>query len=89
MEWTKSKWSVGDLNGKKVHFRINLKRSALEGIGTFIIGEGKKGLNVQIGVNVPEEPPDKFVHRIYSLPQRWVDRIQRHPDQGVAEFRVM
>jgi hypothetical protein len=88
MQYTKSKWSASDLMDKKVEFRIPLTNGTVGGIGTFIISEGKEGLDIQIGVDAPGRKPDERRHVLYRLPQRLVDRIERHSDQSVAEFRV-
>jgi hypothetical protein len=89
--WTKPKWKKEELNEKTVEFDlVDYDRGfGVHGVGQFRIGgPNPKGLLfVQIEVLVDQGRRGTLQIRYY-LPQVFVDRIRKHPDQTVAAFEI-
>jgi hypothetical protein len=87
--WTKSKWSHDDLDQKTVEFEIPFKARIVRGIGEFWVMPKDDLLSIEI---VTDQQGRNWAERIqshFSLSQAAVDRIERHPDPNVAEFRLV
>ena len=84
--WLKSrKWKRDDLDGKLVEFCITYADAVAEGIGRFIMrGNGVEMLAADIVVPHPKEYFDNYYH----LPDSLFNKIEVHPDQTKADFRV-
>ena|SRR5260370_20471017 len=89
--WTKSKWKQGDLHEKTVEFDLaDYDRGfGVRGVGEFRVGgPNPKGLLfVQIELRFDQGNRGMIAVRYY-LPQYYVDRIRKHPDQNVAVFQI-
>jgi|SRR5882724_3287024 len=89
--WTKSKWKKEELNEKSVAFDLaDYERGfGVHGVGQFRIGGPNPNglLFVQIEVLVDQGQRGMLQIRYY-LPQVYVDRIRKHPDQNVAVFEI-
>lgn len=87
--WTKSKFSKTDLHNKSVEYQIPTPDGIHTGVGVFLVRQNLKG---QLGIEVVEDTPVKNQpHRrqtIYPLTQAAVDRIAKHSESSVAEFRL-
>jgi hypothetical protein len=87
--WTKSKWSQADLDHQKVEFRIPLMDQVVRGIGEFWVRANNELLSIEI---VTDRQGGNWAERVQShfvLQQIAVDRIELHPDQDVAKFRLV
>ncbi|MGA2659523.1 MAG: hypothetical protein ABSH34_18620 [Verrucomicrobiota bacterium] len=87
--WVSSKWSSQQLDGQSVEFRIPLQgQQHLHGIGRFLAKHNANGrLSVKLCTFEQKTAADTSEVRI-PLEQAAVDRIERHPDQSVALFRL-
>jgi len=88
--WISSKWTKDDLHGKSVEFRIPLRGGTVHGVGEFWVRRNPRGL-LAIDV-VTDEPGRNWAQRMlrsYKVPQAGADRIKRHPDSTVANFRLV
>jgi hypothetical protein len=85
--WLKSrKWKRDDLDGKLVEFRITYADVVVEGIGKFLMrGTGVEMLAADIVVSHPQEFYDNYCH----VPDSLFERIEPHPDQTKAAFRLI
>jgi len=94
-QWTVSPWKYEDLQGKQVEFRIVIARQdgrlvPLRGVGKFSIlrhAHDRSRLAIQIQIDQPEGPGVRSL--TLFLGQSVVDRIERHPDPAVADFRCL
>jgi hypothetical protein len=88
--WTKSKWSQDDLSGKTVEFYIPARGGNVHGLGKFLVRQNPEGLlAIDATTDIQgREWAERIITR-YHLPQIAVDRIERHPDQKVAEFLLV
>src|SRR6266404_2494338 len=41
--WVKSKWSINDLEGKKVQFKLTAPKFRVEGVGEFLVRKNPRG----------------------------------------------
>jgi hypothetical protein len=88
--WTKSKWKKDDLDHKTVEFRIPTDRGIDHGIGELWVRQNPAGLLViEVVTDVQGKDWAERIQTRYFLPQSGVDRIERHPDQSVAVFRLV
>jgi hypothetical protein len=87
--WTKSKWKSDDLEGKTVEFRVPIASGDWSGIGKFWAVEVDDRLSVQLVTDEPGRNWAQRIQRICHLPQAAVDRIEEHPNQSVARFRLV
>lgn len=88
--WTKSKWHKDDIDHKTVEFRIPTERGNEHGVGEFWVRQNPAGLlAVEVVTDLQGKDWAERVHTRYCLPQIGVDRIERHPDQTVAAFRLV
>jgi hypothetical protein len=84
--WVKSKWALKDLDGKPVEFTLTDKGGGgkRKGMGKFLVREnmaGKLCIYIVTQINIAEIR--------YVLFQGAANKIERHPDQSVAEFRLL
>jgi len=89
--WTKSKWTKNDLDGQTVEFDLVEKKRGygVHGIGEFVVSKNPAGLLfVQIELILMGRNQWERVQVRYYLPQLYVDRIRKHPDQRVAAFQI-
>mgnify|MGYP001600516842 CR=1 FL=1 len=90
MIWTKSKWTLAELERKTVEFRIRREAGTASGLGEFLVNQNPDGL---LAIDIAtDEPGRNFGERIqtrFPLPQSDVDRIRRHPTPTVAEFQLL
>ena len=85
--WLKSrKWRRDDLDGKLVEFRITYSDAVAEGVGKFLMrGNGVEMMAADIVVPHPKEYYDNHYH----VPDSLFERIELHPDQTRAAFRLV
>jgi hypothetical protein len=85
--WVKSrKWKYEALNEKLVEFRITYGDGIAEGIGRFVMrGNGVERLAADIVVPHPQDSYDNYYH----LPNSLVEKIEVHPDETKAQFRLV
>lgn len=92
-QWTVSKWKYQDLHDKWVEFRLTIvqesgKRVLICGVGKFSIwrhsrDESKLAIQIEI-----VRPQGRGMHSItLFLGQPVVNRIERHSDPKIADFR--
>ena len=88
--WVRSKWSPDDLHQKTVEFRIPIRNAIVHGIGEFWVRQNPQGL---LSVDVVTDRQGRNwaarIQRSYHVPQSGVDRIERHADSSVAQFRLV
>lgn len=84
--WFKSrKWTGKELDGKLVEFQITYRSGIAQGVGRFLIrGNGVEKMAADIVVPHPEAWHDNYYHLTNSL----FEKIEVHPDQTKANFRV-
>jgi hypothetical protein len=88
--WTKPKWKQEELDHKTVEFRVPTSRGMEHGIGEFWVRQNPAGLlAIDVVTDLPGRDWTERVQTRYFLPQIGVDRIERHPDQKIAEFRLV
>jgi hypothetical protein len=86
--WVKSNWTEEQLNRQSVECWIPQGQNHLHGIGEFLAKQDSTGkLAVELIAESQETVADKMQFRLY-LAQALVDRIERHPDQSIARFRL-
>ncbi len=88
--WTRSKWSLEDLDLKTVEFRIPIRNGTVQGIGEFLVRGNPEGLlAVDVVTDAQGRDWAERVQTMYHIPQVGVDRIERHPDSSIAAFRLV
>jgi hypothetical protein len=89
--WTRSQWSFDDLENKTVEFRLRLDADkTVSGRGRFLLAENPDLLlSVRIRVDMQGDHWSSRIQHDYQAPQAAVDRIERHPDPTVADFRLI
>jgi hypothetical protein len=87
--WTKPKWSLADLDHQTVEFRIPLKNQIVHDIGEFWARPKGELLSISIVITTQGRNWGERIQSHFVLPQTAVDRIELHPDQDVAKFRLM
>jgi hypothetical protein len=87
--WSKSKWTKEQLDHQKVEFRIRTKRGIEHGVGEFWVRRNPEGLlAVEIVVEGQGSSWAERIQTRYYPHQAGIDGIERHPDQGIAAFRL-
>lgn len=87
--WVKSKWQWEDLRDKYVEFRLTAPKYQVKGIGKFLVRINPRG-ELAIDICVFEgDIPYHIVETRYYLGQDAADKIEKHPNQKVAEFRLL
>ena len=88
--WTKSKWTYQDLEGKTVEFKIPARGGIVHGLGKFLVRQNPDGLlAIDAATDIQGKHWAERIFTRYQIPQLGVDRIERHPDQSVAEFLLV
>lgn len=86
---TKSKWKASELDQKRIEFRGLVDGELREGVGTLWATECPGGLlSISIVMQLPGADGSTIQIRV-PLTQFAVDRMEVHPDQGVASFRLL
>ncbi len=82
----KSKWTSRDLTEKKIEFKLTAPTGYAKGVGTLRVHV--KGDLVSVDIDVPD-----VRHGWYNLISLFdaslVDKIEPHPDNAVADFRLL
>jgi hypothetical protein len=86
--WTKSKWKAQELDGQSVEFRIPIADGVWSGVAEFWATGENERVSVELVTNEPGKDWAQRIQRIWILHQVAVDRIEEHPDQTVARFRL-
>ncbi len=87
--WVKTEWSYDDLQDKRVQFELTAPDKKVSGTGVFRISKRPSGeRHIEIVVTTAPSYWERTDH-IFTLRQVHASRIQRHPDQSVAEFQVL
>ncbi len=87
--WTKTKWTIEQLDHRSAEFRIHTKIGLIHQVGEFWVRQNPDGLLAVDAVAYTQgRDAVETVRLQYFLPQTAVDQIERHPDQTVAEFRL-
>lgn len=87
--WTKSKWTLDQLDRKSVEFKIPTERGIISGTGEFWVRRNpEKLLAIEVSVTLAKSWAERIQYR-FQIPQAGVDRIEAHPDQSTANFRLM
>jgi hypothetical protein len=86
--WTKSEWTLKQLNGRKVEFQFPTRRGTIYDTGKFLVRRNSEGLlsvdiliDVMMGIG-------KWEKYCIHVPQSGVRRIEKHRDQSIARFRL-
>jgi hypothetical protein len=88
--WTKPKFTKADLDHKTVEFQIPTRGGILKRIAEFRVYQNPDGeLAVDIMTDVQEKHRAEHIQNIYHLPLVGVERIKKHPDPTVADFRLV
>lgn len=86
---TKSNWKAGELDQKRIEFRMPLEEGPVEGLGTLWATQCPDDLlSISIAVNL-RWADGSTTHIRVPLPQIAVDRIELHPDQSIAKYRLL
>lgn len=87
--WTKSQWRSDDLDHKTVEFRLPMKGGAVHGTGKFWVRSRGDLQSIEIVTDTQGRNWAERIQSHFVLPQIAVDRIEKHPDQNVAQFRLV
>ena len=86
--WTKSKWTLEQLDGQKVEFQFPTHRGTIHDTGKFLVRRNPEGLlAVDIVIEVAMGIGKWAQYRLRVLPSG-VRRIEKHRDQSIARFRL-
>ena len=88
-QWVKSKWKIGELEGKRVEFRIAAAEGgSFVGVGKFLVSENPEGLlRIEVVCDIATGPYSWAQHRL-PLNQYVANKIAPHPDQKAAHFII-
>jgi hypothetical protein len=92
--WLKSKWTVEDLNGKLVEYKLisplpDGRVIVRDGLGEFRVRENSRNeISVDIFGPIVEENGHWTQNR-YWLAKGTADKIEFHPNQEKAQFRLI
>jgi hypothetical protein len=87
--WIKSNWTKAQLDQKRVENRMNTSHGIEQGIGEFWVRQNPEGLlAIEIVVETQGRDWAERIQTRYYPKQEAVGRIERHPDQSVADFRL-
>jgi len=85
---TKSGWKENQLNDESVEFRIPVDGVAVHRIGRFLATDCPDGF-LSLSILTDDKGIDGKTNRTrYYVPQSGVDRIEVHPNQSIAHFRL-
>lgn len=86
--WTKSPWTMEQLEHQTVEFEIPDDDQWVHGFGKFLVRQNPEGLlAIEIAVDQLKSLAEMFQWR-YPLPQAGVDAILDHPDREKARFQL-
>jgi hypothetical protein len=86
--WVRTRWKQIDLDGKPIEFRLSGPDYFAAGIGTLVVRKNARGeLSIQLCLSQAGGANDVEEIR-YSLGQGSADRIEPHPNPGIAPFRL-
>ena len=88
VSWVISRFSAADLNGQTVEFRIPGQHYVVHSIGTFearALSGRRVFLRIRLHVSSDWAGKEGILFRI---PQDGCTRIEIHPDQSVARYRL-
>ena len=86
--WTKSKWTLEQLDGHKVEFQFPTRHGTIHDTGEFSVRRNPEGLlavDILIDVSMGVGKWEQYHLRV---PQSGVRRIEKHRDQSIAHFRL-
>jgi hypothetical protein len=87
--WVRTKWLRVDLEGKTVQFTLAEPTRTVHGYGIFRVVESDTGMQ-HIDIVLTTAPsPWELTDHIVTLQQHQADRIEPHPEQIVAPFRML
>lgn len=87
--WIKSKWTWEDLQDKTVQFRLISPKWRIEGIGKFLMRINPAS-EVAIEIcAIKSATLAEVVEMRFYLYQKVADKIERHPDPTIADFRLL
>ena len=87
--WVSSKWTIDDLEGKKVQFRLTAPKFRVEGVGEFLVRKNPRGeLAIEICA-IKSATPCEVVESRFWICQEIADKIERNPEPKVATFRLI
>ncbi|MEI7729933.1 MAG: hypothetical protein WCO56_10205 [Verrucomicrobiota bacterium] len=83
----KSKWRYEDLQDKKVQFTLTTQKLSVKGFGVFQVHVRGELVSIDIVVRDQKNEAEHIHHQLYET--SLADKIERHPDQSVADFRLL
>jgi hypothetical protein len=86
LSYYKSKWSLAELDGKKVEFVLTSLTHCKKGFGTFQIHRFHELISIVISEPHLSAGHD-HLYPIFSADL--ADKIEPHPDKSVADFRLL
>jgi hypothetical protein len=91
--WVKSNWRVEQLDKKLIEFRLPLKDGGLVYGIEELWAASRSPIDDLLSVQIVKKQPTgiglETRQTVFLLSQRYVDRIERHPDQNTAQFQLM
>jgi hypothetical protein len=87
--WTTSKWTKAQLDKELVEFMLSSSDGVWSGVGRFSVRDNNHGqiaVQILVGKRNGNTTVTEWVH--YTLHQLSVDRIEKHPRQSTAAFRL-
>jgi hypothetical protein len=86
--WIRSKWTFDDLNGESVEFKLPLQDGEVHGLGQLVASQGADGLlSIDIRTVLRGDTQTEKGTFNFHLNQWAADRLERHPDKAIADFR--
>ncbi len=87
--WVKCKWTIDDLEGKGVQFRLTAPRFRVEGVGEFLVRKNPAGeLAIQI-CSIKLATPYEVVETRFWIGQAAADKIESNPEPKGPPFRLL
>ena len=87
--WGKSKWSVHDLDRKRLDCSIKTSTQSLMGVAEIFAKERPNGeIYVELRYN-ESMTPNSVEFAIIKIPSQFYDRIERHEDPSIADFQLV
>ncbi len=88
--WVTCKWSKEQLNEKLIDYVLTWPKERREGVGTLVVRRNNKG---ELSIEIFRKPTFLNGYPIeqtrYILFQKDADKIEEHPNQRVAHFRLL
>jgi hypothetical protein len=86
--WVRSKWKCEELHAESVEFKIPVQDGEAHGIGQFVVAQNPEGLlSIDIRTTLRGDAVVSDGTYNFHLGQWAADRIERHPDPKMADFR--